>query len=209
MSLICFTTVVAASVIAVQDDMDVSSIPSELIEQIRFQFEGDARVQQLRVHQGMAQRSGNFKEAMALARTIETLFNNCVYEYMKEAESQVERVDIETFDIPQEAKDRINTLAVVLFMCTDIIETAVMDIDDVIHKYDKDMAFEMFEDISQLSQMAKAKLKFFQESSGYMKDLVWADKCDNMYEVIQSKAKSIIRKRKSDPNWGKNKEAYK
>lgn len=187
--------------------MDISNIPNDLIEKIRLQFEGDARIQQLRVRQGMAQRSGNYMAALELGRTIDMLFDNCVYEYLKEAESQVESVEIDNFDIPMESKERIMQLAVVLFMCADIIDTAVKDIDDVIHKYDKEMHFEMFEDMRQLSDMAKAKLKYFQENSGYMKDLVWADKCDNMYEMIQSKAKSIMRKKKTS-DWGKNKEKY-
>lgn len=198
----------AASVTAVRSDMDVNSVPSELIEKIRFQFEGSPIVQQLRVSQGMAQRTGNFKEALEVGRSIEMLFNQCVYEYMKAAEQEVEAVEIDKFDIPQEAKDRINTLAVVLFMCTDIIETAVIEINDVIHKYDKDMNFEMFDDIRQVSEMAKAKLKFFRENSGYMKDFYWDERCDDMFELIQNKAKSIMRKKKK-ADWGKNKEAYK
>jgi hypothetical protein len=42
-----------------------------------------------------------------------------------------------------------------------------------------------------------------------MKDLVWAEKCDNMYELMQSKAASIIRKRRESKNWGKNMEKFK
>ena len=105
--------------------------------------------------------------------------------------------------MPIEDRESILALGIVMFMACDIIESAIIDTNDMLHKHDKELSFEMFNDIQQLSKMAKEKLKFLQNNSGYMKDLVWADKCDNMYQMMLSKAKSIMRKRKSK-DWGKN-----
>jgi hypothetical protein len=60
--------------------------------------------------------------------------------------------------------------------------------------------------MKQMMQMSKEKLKWLQENSGYMKDLAWADNCDNMFEMMKNKAGAILRKRRDDPNWGKNME---
>jgi hypothetical protein len=70
------------------------------------------------------------------------------------------------------------------------------------------MYMEMFNDIRQVMQMSKEKLKYLQENSGYMKDLVWGEKCDNMYEMMLSKAGAIMRKRKDDPDYGRNTEKF-
>ena len=51
-------------------------------------------------------------------------------------------------------------------------------------------------------------MKYWGDNSEYLKDNAWGDKCDDMYEMMRNKAKSIIRKRKSD-KWGKNFEKYK
>ena len=96
------------------------------------------------------------------------------------------------------------SLLLVCFMCADIIETSVMDMDDILHRYDKSMYIEMFNDIRDVMSLSKDKLRYLQENTGYMRDLVWADKCDNMYGLMKSKARSIMRKRKEDPNYGKN-----
>lgn len=188
--------------------IDIRDIPADLMSKIRNQFDNDTQIQRLRVQQGVLQRSGKYREAMIVGQNIERLFSDVVYNYMKEAESQVESISIDKFDIPYEDKERIMTLGVVLFMCSDIIESSVMDIDDIIHKYDKDMHFEMFNDIRQVLSMAKEKLKFFQESSGYMKDFAWPDTCDDMYKMIRNKAASLVRKKKNNPTWGKNMEKY-
>jgi hypothetical protein len=80
--------------------------------------------------------------------------------------------------------------------------------DDILHRYDNNMYMEMFDDIKQVMSMSKEKLKYLQENSGYLKDLVWGEKCDNMYLLMRNKAKSIMNKRKNDPNWGKNTEKF-
>jgi hypothetical protein len=51
---------------------------------------------------------------------------------------------------------------------------------------------------------AKNKLQFFKDNSAYMQDLIWADNCDNLYEMAKSKAGAIMRKRKDNPKWGEN-----
>ena len=42
-----------------------------------------------------------------------------------------------------------------------------------------------------------------------MSDLTWGERCDDMYEMIQNKAKSIIRKQRESKDWGKNAKKFK
>jgi hypothetical protein len=90
-----------------------------------------------------------------------------------------------------------------------MIESAVMDMDDILHKYDKDLNMEMFNDMRQVMDMCKSKLQYLQENSGYMSDLVWGDRCDDMYSMLKSKAGSIMNKRKTDKNYGSNSDKLK
>ena len=186
--------------------MQVKDIPQELIDKINEQFEQNPKIQQLRVRQQMLVREHKFADALDLAKNIESLRNSAVYEYMKESERQLESVDVSDMDIPLDDKERMMQLLLVCFMCADIIESSVIDMDDILHRYDKSLCIEMFNDIRQVMNMSKEKLKYLQQNSGYMKDLVWADKCDDLYDMAKSKAGSIMRKRKSDPNWGRNAE---
>ena len=176
--------------------IQVKDIPSDLLAKIREQFNRDPAVQQLQFRQGMLQRQGKFKEALSLAKDIDTLFNNIVYEYAKEAEQQAEHVSLDKLGVTREERDDMLSMCLVMFMCCDIIESAVIDVNDIVHRHDPDMNFDMFNDFKQLKDMAKAKLQYLRDNSGYMKELVWADKCDNMYDMMLSKARSIQRKRK-------------
>ena len=80
--------------------------------------------------------------------------------------------------------------------------------NDILKRTHRDASITTFEDLRQISSLAKEKLKYLQNTGDYMKDLVWADNCDNMYDMMKSKASSIIRKRRESKDWGKNMEKF-
>ena len=192
--------------------MNVNDLPQGLLSKIREQFYATPKVRQMEVTRQMYMRNGNLTAALAMAQDIESLYNKCVFEYMEENRQKVEQVELASADIPVEDKEELMRRMLVCFMCADMIESSVIKMNDILHKYDKDMCIEMFDDIRSMMKMSEEKLKYLQENSGYMKDLAWADNCDNMYEMMLNKAGAIMRKRKNDENWGKGKrkvETYK
>lgn len=186
----------------------VSDIPQELMSKIRESFEAEPKVRELRVQQQMLMRTGKYDAALVLAQQIDVLFNRVVFEYLENARNEVEQVDIATLDMPIVDKEDLMRHLLVCFMCADIIKSSIQDMDTILHRYDKTMYMEMFNDMRQVMDMAEQKLSYLQQNSGYLKDLVWGEKCDNMYDMMLSKAGSIMRKMKSDPNWGKNGERF-
>ena len=188
--------------------MDVKDLPKELLDKLRSTFDADPKVCEMRVQQQMLMRAGKYDAALDVARRIEFLFNRVVFEYLDRAKEEVEQVDIASVNMPIEDKENLMKHLLACFMCADIIKSAIQDMDSILHKYDKNMYMEMFNDIRQVMDMSEEKLHYLQENSGYLKDLVWGEKCDNMYEMMLSKAGAIMRKRKDDPDYGKNTEKF-
>ena len=186
----------------------VNDIPQELMSKLRQSFDADVKVRELRVRQQMLLRSGNYREALEVAQGIDSLFNRVVFEYLEDAKEEVEQVEIAKTDMPLEDKEDLMRHLLVCFMCADIIKSSVLDMDSILHRYDKNMYMEMFNDIRQVMEMSEQKLSYLQKNSGYLKDLVWGEKCDNMYDMMLSKAGSIMRKRKNEEEWGKNAERF-
>lgn len=186
----------------------VSDIPQELMSKIRESFESEPKIRELRVQQQMLMRTGKYDAALALAKQVDVLFNRVVFEYLENASNEVEQVDIATMEMPIGDKEDLMRHLLACFMCADIIKSSIQDMDTILHKYDKNMFMEMFNDIRQVMDMSEQKLRYLQQNSGYLKDLVWGERCDDMYDMILSKAGAIMRKMKSDPNWGKNTEKF-
>ena len=187
--------------------IDIKDIPDSLLSLIRARFEREKHVNDLRILQDQCLRSGQLEKSLDIARQIEVLFAETVRMHLDAEKKKNETFDTETMDIPRADKDRMNELLVVLFMCSDIIESSIMDLNDVLHKSRKDLDITIFNDINESMKLAKEKMKYFSHIGDYMKDLTWGDQCDNMFELLKNKAKSILRKRKeTGDNWGKNAE---
>ena len=186
--------------------MNVNEIPKDLLDKIRLGFDTNRDVVLLRTAQQEAQRVGNFQKALNIAQQIDGLWVICLDNYMRKMEAQGRQISLKASGLPEEDRDELLNRVMVLFMCCDIIESATMDMNDILRRTRKDASITTFEDLRQTLALAKDKLKYLQDTGDYMQDLVWADNCDNMYEMMKNKAGSIIRKRKSNPDWGRNAE---
>lgn len=181
--------------------LSIKDIPDDMLRQIRNRFEDDPQIKQMRIRQDVLLRSGNAVQALEWGKKIESLFVKVVDNYIEEAANEVETFSLEEAGIPPEDIEKITEHAVTMFMACDIIESCIIDINDILHKTDKDLHFEQFDDIKQLGEMVKSKLDFLQKNSKYMNNAFWGEKCDDMYSMMQNKAKAIIRKRNEDKNW--------
>lgn len=190
--------------------IDVNDIPKELLDKIRKMFDENQKVVMLRVRQRDYQEKGMFIEALKIAKELDALYHETVTTYIESVKDEVEQMDVESIGMNEADTDKFTTLTLVMFMACDIIDSATMDINSTIRKYvDEDYEFDMFDDIRELAKAAKSKIEYLQHNSDFMKDLVWGDKCDNMYDMLQNKAKSILHKKKNDKNYGRNAEKFK
>jgi hypothetical protein len=187
--------------------LEVKHIPDSLLNEMKRQFEDDARIRQMRVNQQIEVRNGHLAQALQIGKTIDTLFKRVVASYLEEADEEAKRMDLNEVNISAEDKDEIETLVIAMFMACDILDSLILDANDILHKTDKTIQLEMFDDLKDITKLVKEKINYLNKNSKYMKDLFWAYKTDDMYEMIKNKARAIRRRRK-DKNWGKNTEKF-
>lgn len=185
--------------------IDLKDIPDTMLSLIRERFETDERVRKLRILQDLHLRKGRYEQSFAIAGQIESLFADVVRMYIESADQQQVQFDTETMEMSRDDKDRMLQLLLVVFISCDIIESSIIDLNDTLHRTNKDVDITTFDDLSAALKMAKEKLKYLSKNSNYMEDLTWADGCDNMYRLMQNKAKAIIRKERTQKaTWGDN-----
>jgi len=172
-------------------------LTQELQKQCRDYFENDPKIRQLTNRANSLQQQGHFREAMQVRQYKETLFSRVIVEYEQQIEQQVEEVKLSTVDIPQGDLEEIERLMVTLFMAIDIMDSCLMDINDALHRTDMALSFEKMDDLHEMAQMCREQLTQFSAKQNYHKYEHWGDITDNMYEMMQRKAKSIIRKTKT------------
>lgn len=98
------------------DMLSVKDIPEPMMAQIRLTFDSDPQVVNLRIQQDLMKRQGNFRGALEIAKQIEYLYSKVVQAYLELTEQEAERFDLNTCGIPPSDIEKINELAVTLFM---------------------------------------------------------------------------------------------
>lgn len=173
--------------------INIKDVPQELLQQMRQQVEADPRVRQMRIQQNMFQRQGNIMEAIKIGKMINNLHTLAIQAYLEDAEKAYSDIDLKVSDLPEADRSELAEIVLSLFLAADIIDTAAMDFNDILHRSDKDIDMVQFDDINKLAKAAKGKLEYLSKHSNYLKDVNFGDKSDNMYKMLRNKARSLMR----------------
>lgn len=172
--------------------LTVADIPDDLMKQMRFEFDRDERIRLLRTQQQLAMREGKLQQAMEIGKTVNHLWERVLMSYVDDANNEADNINLESIGLSLEQMERINTLVITMFMCCDIIDSIIMDVNDVIKKKDDTLQFEQFDEVKELAKMVKGKLSILKKETSFLNSSKWGDIVDNMYDMMQSKARKII-----------------
>lgn len=117
--------------------LSVSDISSSEMHRIRTEFENDVRIRQFRCRQKLAEMQHNYFLAMQIGKEIEDVFTSVLANLLQDAEQSVENVELNFKNFPQADRGEMMEIIVTLFLSCDIIETAVMDFNDILHRQDR------------------------------------------------------------------------
>lgn len=156
------------------------------------------------------QRQGKWVQALQMRKKIEQVKVKTFDKFMDKLDKAAERVNLCDTEMTQEQRDKLNTLCVTLFMACDVIDSAVVDMKEILQDVDCGLEFLMFDDIKRVIESARSKIRFMNNASDVAQNVVWGDTSDDMYNIIQNKARSVIRKREeAGEHWGDRFEAMK
>ena len=160
---------------------------------LRRAFDANDKIIALKQKADALSNQGLFTQAMEINKQIKNLwditFNEYLYTYTKTQES----LTLASCGLDKSQQDKVNTILLSLFMCCDIIDTGVKDINDILHKKDDSLHFEEFSGIKDLADEVKRKIEFLYQETSYFKDTKMANANDNMYQMLLNKAKKLIR----------------
>lgn len=182
------------------NQLKLKDIPSDLLAKIDERFNQHPKVRQMRIKQQMLSSKGMIAQALDLGKELEELHTRTIYGYMKMAEDEAENLKLEDVDLSKEDEEFLRTAEIALFMACDVINCCLIDMNDTLHRKDKTLNYEAFNDVKNIIDLAKAKLNYLRQNSSFLQNEKWGDFCDNVYKILMSKAKRMRleeRKKKS------------
>ncbi|MBO4787077.1 MAG: hypothetical protein J5510_08420 [Prevotella sp.] len=173
--------------------MDISELTPEDRRTFNEIFDKNKEIVALQKRMDGYRRNHQYVQALQTGKMIDEIRVRTFNEWIKAIQESAERIDLRDIGMPDEYRAKINMLSITIFMACDIIESGVMDINDVMKKVDPTMKVEMFDKLLGMANEAKEHLEFLRRNSTVLQDIMWGDKCDDMYLMMQNKAKAIIR----------------
>lgn len=171
-----------------------SEIPEQTVNAMRDRFEADPRIREMRARADRYARQGMLVQAACLGKQITELFDKVVASYIEEAEQKTAKVSLKSVGLPKEDSAEITRLAVAMVMAADIMDSCVMNIDEILHRTDESLFLESFDDLREMAKLARGKVAMLAKSTACLDTPYWGDVVDNMFEMMRRKAGSIVRK---------------
>ena len=176
------------------EHLKIQEMPEYTIKALKEAFERRMEVSMLRNKSFALKQKGLYQQALTIEREIENLYQQCLATYMQDLEDELSDYNDKKEQIPFNDIKEIIHLIVTANMAIDILDSCIIDANDILKKTDKSLSLGMFNDISQLAAMAKHQMSLLSNTTKLLDHPVWGDVVDNMYMMMQNKAKAILRK---------------
>ena len=182
-------------------------IPLEEQLKLRKAFENNEGIKKLDNLASKLQKNKDYIGALECKKEIEARWEHVKNSHCKDYDKVVEEtVKLSDLNLPKEILQPFLKNIISIFICCSIIETCHFDANEIIKKANPDYSVDNFSDLVSLIDNVKKKLKYLQETTGYMDDDFWYDTCDKFQIMVNNKAFSILKKK--DTNWSNNLKKY-
>lgn len=177
--------------------INIKGIPQSELDYIKQVFDADPKVRQMRIKQNLLQRNGKIREALALGKRVNDLYLIVVHNTIEEVEKDSEEIDLATVELPREAAEKLNEIAITLQLAIDIVDTCIIDFNDTLKTADNSLSLEAFDDIQEMGKKIKVKLEHFRKSSKLFNEIPFANKSDSMYSLLRAKSRELLKRKKT------------
>ena len=173
--------------------MEVNSLSEEQQKYIDSFFYTDVKVSKIMIKIQQLKKQGKYYDAIKEERYLEDLHARVIAEYLDAINKDAETIDLNTLNLPKEDVKELNTLFCAAMMTTDMLDTCLRDMNDVLKRHDNTLSFESLDDINSLAKSLNFTLgKFYKSKFG--KNLIFSNETDNLYQMLKNKAAKVIRK---------------
>lgn len=179
--------------------LTIKDIPNDASQALERAFYANPKIIALRSKYNNLYQSHYYVEAAKIQKEINELLLQCKQNYVDDYNKSKQTLSLNSAGLSKDELEKVTTLIMTLFVCCDVIESCQMDIESTLHKVDPSMQFESFMGIRDIAKEVKKKIEFLYTDTTYINS-IWCSVCDNMYQMIQNKAKSIIRKSGQNPS---------
>lgn len=176
------------------EKLTINDLPEDVVAEMRRMINEDSQMVALHNKKAQMIRAHRYADAMKITSDMKRIEACVINEYLANYEGEVKRMDNLMGGMSEEDIDTINTCTNSIIFLSDMIETFVMDANEILKKYHPDYRIEMFDKLTQLGKEAHNQIKFMSDCTQSQFQVCFADSADDITELVRNKVRSFHRK---------------
>ena len=163
------------------------------------EFEKQPTIQKIQEAISVANRTHQYVLALKLNQKLDKIKEDIIRDLLESENSEVKILKSTDLGLTQKEIDEVNELQIALYMLCDVMDSIILDMNSLLKKKDKDVSFEMFDDIKELGKRVKERINYVEREMDLIEDGELYDNSDNLYQMLLTKSRktyNIYKERK-------------
>ena len=167
----------------------------EFVELLRKKVRNTQEYKSLERQKNMFIKAFRFVEANNTMKLMADLERRTLDAYISNYEGEVKKVSELIDCMSDEDRDKMNVYGNMLVMMCDVLETSIIEMNQLLKKYHPTFNIETFDEVKELGVAAKTRVRMLDDN---VKDQYYTNTygthADKLFEMCYNKAKSFISK---------------
>ena len=175
------------------------NIPDEQMQDILARIKNSTDYQKYVKKRAEHIRRGEMAQAMRVAKMMEQLEQRSIKYYIQSYYRHKEKVNDLLAVMPDKDQDMMAAYGDAIVMLSDVLETLIVETNQLLNKYHPEFQIEMFDKLAELSNEAKKQVRMLDTQSysdAYMS--LYGITTDKLTNMVINQAKSFVSKVKSN-----------
>ena len=180
-------------------NMTQYNIPDEQMQDILARIKNSTDYQKYVKKRAEHIRRGEMAQAMRVAKMMEQLEQRSIKYYIQSYYRHKEKVNDLLAVMPDKDQDMMAAYGDAIVMLSDVLETLIVETNQLLNKYHPEFQIEMFDKLAELSNEAKKQVRMLDTQSysdAYMS--LYGITTDKLTNMVINQAKSFVSKVKSN-----------
>lgn len=174
---------------------NINDIPEDIADMIRMEVRSREKYQDIVKKRNQLILYRRYVEATDLSARLKDMEDKALYAWLEYAANQAVPMNDLIGSMSEEDKENMASYCNAFIMVSDILETLIMDAEQLIKRYHPGTDFVMFDDLNKTAKKGSAMVRLldqYKDDEFYMNN--YGDMTDNLYEMVTNKARSFYRK---------------
>lgn len=190
-----------------EEQLTIEQLPKSIQDKLADTIELNPVIKSLRAKLENARQKRDYVTMARMQHNIMELKRYIESEYLKQNLEMKKRVAEFKSNMSEDDQEILSIHSNMIIMLADMLESCVMEVNEVFERNNPAWRIEMFDRLKQLGRECADQIKWMSQETDDFYQLTFADTADNVTEMVRNKVKSLLRKVYKHNDSKKRKEA--